>query len=106
MTMFEGFRLEHVDVGDVTLRVRTGGSGPPLLLLHGHPQTHVMWHRVAPVLAERFTLVLPDLRGYGESSKPRAHDPGPRAVLEASHGPGPCRTDGAAGARLVRGGRS
>ena len=70
MTMFEGFRLEHVDVGDVTLRVRTGGSGPPLLLLHGHPQTHVMWHRVAPVLAERFTLVLPDLRGYGESSKP------------------------------------
>ncbi|MGD0119098.1 MAG: alpha/beta hydrolase, partial [Candidatus Binatus sp.] len=47
-----------------------GGSGPPLLLLHGYPQTHVIWHKVAPRLAERFTLVIPDLRGYGASSKP------------------------------------
>ena len=47
-----------------------GGSGPPLLLLHGSPQTHVMWHKVAPRLAERFTVVLTDLRGYGDSSKP------------------------------------
>ena len=68
--MFEGCRLDFVDVGDVTLRVRTGGDGPPLLLLHGHPQTHAMWNRVAPMLAERHTLVMPDLTGYGESSKP------------------------------------
>ena len=47
-----------------------GGSGPPVLLLHGYPQTHVMWHKVAPVLAERFTVVAADLRGYGDSDKP------------------------------------
>lgn len=68
--MFEGFGLAMVDVGDVRLRARTGGSGPPVLLLHGHPQTHVMWHRVAPVLAERCTVVAADLRGYGDSSVP------------------------------------
>jgi haloacetate dehalogenase len=50
----------------------TGGSGPPLLLLHGYPQTHVMWRKVAPRLAEHFTVVVPDLRGYGDSSKPPA----------------------------------
>src|SRR5205814_2049989 len=68
--MFEGFTLERVAVGEVTLRVRHGGSGPPLVLLHGHPRTHATWHRVAPLLAARFTVVCPDLRGYGESSKP------------------------------------
>src|SRR5215468_8266054 len=68
--MFDGFRLETIDTGEASLRVRIGGSGPPLLLLHGHPQTHVMWHAVAPVLAQTFTVVAPDLRGYGESSKP------------------------------------
>jgi haloacetate dehalogenase len=67
---FDRFSLERVDVGDAALRVRHGGSGPPVLLLHGHPQTHAMWHRVAPRLAERFTVVVPDLRGYGESSAP------------------------------------
>jgi haloacetate dehalogenase len=67
---FEGFSLDRVDVGDAVLRVRRGGSGPPVLLLHGHPQTHAMWHRVAPRLAERFTIVAPDLRGYGDSSAP------------------------------------
>ncbi|RZQ64374.1 alpha/beta fold hydrolase [Amycolatopsis suaedae] len=68
--MFDGFTLEWLDVGDVTLRVRHGGSGPAVLLLHGHPRTHTTWHRVAPLLAERFTVVCPDTRGYGESSKP------------------------------------
>jgi haloacetate dehalogenase len=68
--MFDGFDLERVDIGEVELRVRHGGAGPPLLLLHGHPRTHTTWHRVAPLLADDFTVVCPDLRGYGESSKP------------------------------------
>jgi haloacetate dehalogenase len=68
--VFDGFALERIDVGQVTLRVRHGGSGPPLLLLHGHPRTHATWHRVAPLLAGDHTVVCPDLRGYGESSKP------------------------------------
>lgn len=68
--MFEGFELQTIDTGETTIRVRRGGSGPPLLLLHGNPQTHVMWHRVAPRLAEQFTVVAADLRGYGESGKP------------------------------------
>ena len=59
-----------IDTGEATLRVRYGGTGPGLLLLHGHPQTHMMWHRVASRLARDFTVVCPDLRGYGESSKP------------------------------------
>ena len=61
-----------IEVGQVTLRVRHGGNGPPLLLLHGHPQTHMMWHAVAPLLARDFTIIAPDLRGYGESSKPES----------------------------------
>lgn len=69
-SMFEGFALDWIDVGEVVLRVRHGGSGPPLLLLHGHPRTHATWHRVAPLLAESFTVVCPDLRGFGQSSSP------------------------------------
>jgi haloacetate dehalogenase len=68
--MFEGFALERIDTGEAVLRVRRGGSGPPVVLLHGHPRTLATWHRVAPLLAERFTVVCPDLRGYGQSSKP------------------------------------
>ena len=68
--MFEGFTLSTVATGEVDLRVRHAGSGPPLLLLHGHPQTHAMWHRVAPRLAADFTVIAPDLRGYGGSSRP------------------------------------
>ncbi|WP_149257081.1 alpha/beta fold hydrolase [Actinomadura sp. K4S16] len=67
---FDGFTLDHVDVGEVTLRVRHGGAGKPVLLLHGHPRTHATWHKVAPLLAERYSVVCPDLRGYGKSSKP------------------------------------
>jgi len=70
--VFEGFVLQRVDVGGgVELRVRSGGSGPPVVLLHGHPRTHTTWHRVAPLLvAAGHTVVCPDLRGYGRSSKP------------------------------------
>jgi haloacetate dehalogenase len=69
-SMFEGFALDQIDVGEGVIRVRHGGSGPPLLLLRGYPQTHVMWHKVAPLLARDFTIVAPDLRGYGDSFKP------------------------------------
>ena len=68
--MFEGFTLEEIDVGEVTLRVRHGGDGPPVVLLHGHPRTHTTWHRVAPRLAAAHTVVCPDLRGYGRSTLP------------------------------------
>jgi haloacetate dehalogenase len=68
--LFEGFRLSMLDTGGATIRVRRGGNGPPLLLLHGHPQTHAMWHKVAPLLARDFTVIAADLRGYGQSSKP------------------------------------
>ena len=68
--MFAGFQLDRIDVGEAELRVRHGGSGPPVVLLHGHPRTHTTWHRVAPLLAETHTVVCPDLRGYGASSKP------------------------------------
>src|SRR5215218_7290392 len=68
--VFEGFELSMIETEEATIRVRRGGSGPPVLLLHGHPQTHMMWHRVAPRLARDFTVVAADLRGYGDSSKP------------------------------------
>ena len=84
--MFEGFRTETVDVGGVGILARVAGSGPPLLLLHGNPQTHTMWHLVAPALTDDFTVVATDLRGYGASSKPEsAPDHGPyskRAMAE------------------------
>jgi haloacetate dehalogenase len=67
---FDGFTLEHRAANAQPVRLRRGGSGPPLLLLHGNPQTHAMWHRVAPALARRFTVIAPDLRGYGLSGKP------------------------------------
>ncbi|WP_432945057.1 alpha/beta fold hydrolase [Kribbella sp. CA-253562] len=77
--MFESFTLDSIPVGDVTLRVRYGGSGPAVVLLHGHPRTHTTWYAVAPALAEAgFTVVCPDLRGYGGSSKP---------VTDADHTP-------------------
>jgi haloacetate dehalogenase len=78
--MFEHFALDFVDVGDVTLRVRHGGGGPPIVLLHGHPRTHVTWHRVAPALAARHTVVCPDLRGYGQSTSPASDDFSKRAM--------------------------
>ncbi|MDE2581515.1 MAG: alpha/beta hydrolase [Rhodospirillales bacterium] len=68
--LFPGFELREIALPAGVLRARVGGSGPPLLLLHGNPQTHMMWHAVAPALAARFTVVCPDLRGYGGSFKP------------------------------------
>jgi haloacetate dehalogenase len=70
VTFFPGFERRGIETAGATSHTVWGGSGPPLLLLHGSPQTHVMWHKVAPRLAESFTVVLTDLRGYGDSSKP------------------------------------
>lgn len=69
--VFEGFALETVELPEATLRVRHAGAGPPVLLLHGHPRTHATWWRVAPLLAASHTVVCPDLRGFGRSSKPQ-----------------------------------
>jgi haloacetate dehalogenase len=68
--MFDGFETSVVDVGATTIFIRRKGNGRPLLLLHGFPQTHLMWHRVAPPLADGFAVVCADLRGYGASGKP------------------------------------
>jgi len=75
---FDGFELTTMPVRDGALRLRHGGSGPPLLLLHGNPQTHAMWHAIAPDLARTHTVICPDLRGYGGSFKP---------APTADHGP-------------------
>jgi haloacetate dehalogenase len=68
--MFKGFREEYVQVKKGKLFCRIGGEGAPLLLLHGYPQTHVMWHKTAPELAKNFTIIAADLRGYGSSMVP------------------------------------
>jgi haloacetate dehalogenase len=76
--LLSGFQTFDIDVeseaGSVRIHGSRAGDGPPLLLLHGFPQTHVMWHRVAPALAERYTVVASDLRGYGDSGRPPAGD--------------------------------
>ena len=71
MSWFEGFKSRRFEVPGASIHARVGGKvgGPPLLLLHGFPQSHVLWHRVAQQLAKDYFLVLPDLRGYGDSSK-------------------------------------
>lgn len=69
--MLENFTRQQLQVNGVSINLRHGGNGPPLLLLHGFPQTHVIWHKVADRLAQHYTLVMPDLRGYGDSSKPQ-----------------------------------
>src|SRR5215212_2866812 len=76
VVMFEGFKHVQVQTSDpeVKINVRYARKGPPVLLLHGNPLTHVHWHLVAPRLAERFTVVVTDLRGYGDSSKPRGRE--------------------------------
>ncbi len=71
---FPGFETHRVTANGTDIHLRMGGDGPPLLLLHGYPQTHVMWHPVAARLAERYTVICPDLRGYGDSAKPTSDD--------------------------------
>jgi haloacetate dehalogenase len=68
--LFPGFETRRITASGATINTLRGGSGPPLLLLHGYPQTHVEWHKIAPRLAQRFTVVIADLRGYGDSTKP------------------------------------
>ena len=72
--MFEGFISTTIETSGAAIHLVHGGGGPPVLLLHGYPQTHVMWHKVAPALAESFTVVAADLRGYGDSAKPPGDD--------------------------------
>ncbi|MGE5114194.1 MAG: alpha/beta fold hydrolase [Acidobacteriaceae bacterium] len=67
---FPGFQTRNIKSGDTTIHLVIGGSGPPILLLHGYPQTHIIWRKIAPQLAKNFTVVAPDLRGYGDSSRP------------------------------------
>ena len=71
MSLLPDFSERRIRTSGATINLRIGGEGPPLLLLHGYPQTHVMWHKVAPQLAREYTVVCPDLRGYGDSSKPK-----------------------------------
>jgi haloacetate dehalogenase len=71
MSLFPGFRQKRVRTSGAAINLVIGGSGSPVLLLHGYPQTHAMWHKVAPQLARDYTVICADLRGYGDSSKPR-----------------------------------
>ena len=93
--MFEGFKVSMIDTGETMIRVRHGGSGPPLLLLHGHPQTHVMWHKVAPRLA-RALQRRRDRPARLRRELQAADDARPRAVLEARDGARPGRGHAAA----------
>jgi haloacetate dehalogenase len=68
--MLDDFTTHDITVAGVRIRTRVGGDGPPLMMLHGYPETHAMWHRVAPALAATHTVVLTDLRGYGDSDRP------------------------------------
>jgi haloacetate dehalogenase len=72
--MFENFQRRRIPGAGAEINLVIGGAGPPLLLLHGYPETHVAWHRIGPALAEKFTVVATDLRGYGDSSAPRSDE--------------------------------
>jgi haloacetate dehalogenase len=87
MSWFDGYTAHDYAVNGITLHTRTGGNAAaaPLVLLHGFPQTHVLWHRVAQRLAPHFSLVLPDLRGYGDSAKPAGGDYSKRAMAADIH---------------------
>src|SRR5277367_3324886 len=85
--LYPGYAAHWIDTAAGKIFARVGGSGPPLLLLHGHPQSNVMWHRVAPALAARFSLVIADLPGYGWSAVPEAsadHRPYTKRAMAAA----------------------
>jgi haloacetate dehalogenase len=85
--MFPGFASHWIDTSAGKIFAQSGGSGPPLLAVHGYPETHVRWHRVAPLLAERFTVIVPDLPGYGWSAVPEAqpdHAPYTKRAMAAA----------------------
>ena len=71
MRLFPGFKARNIRTSGARIHLVAGGDGPPVLLLHGYPETHVMWHKLAPALAREYTVVCADLRGYGDSSKPK-----------------------------------
>ncbi len=71
MSLFPGFERRRIRTRGATINLVTAGDGPPVLMLHGYPQTHAIWHKIAPRLARSHTVVCPDLRGYGDSSKPK-----------------------------------
>src|SRR5882724_8617607 len=75
--LFPGFRHVEMKTGGAIIRLRHGGSGPPLLLMHGNPLSHVSWYKIAARLSQNYHVVLPDLRGYGDSSLP---EPGPNHI--------------------------
>jgi haloacetate dehalogenase len=86
MTLIPGFETRDVEVDGVRIHVATGGQGAPLLLVHGHPQTHSTWRDIAPTLAEQYTVIAPDLRGYGDSDRPASdaeHQPYSKRVMAA-----------------------
>ena len=86
--MLEGFEAFDIPTTSTTIHGRRGGDGQPVLLLHGIPETHVMWHRVAPQLAEHFTVVATDLRGFGDSGTPQsAPDHAPYSMRERTSRP-------------------
>ena len=99
--MFEGFTTKRIKTSGAEINLLTGGRGAPLLLIHGYPQNHVIWHKVAPRLAQQFSLVIPDLRGYGDSSKPPT-DARTSAVLQARDGARYGRGDDRARSRSLR----
>ena len=85
--LYPGFASHWIDTRAGRIFARSGGEGPPLLLLHGYPQTNVMWHRVAPALAAQFSLIIPDLPGYGWSDAPSsdaAHAPYTKRAMAAA----------------------
>ena len=104
--LFPGFEARWVRTKGADIFLRHGGEGPPLLLLHGNPQTHACWHKIAGPLASRFHVVAADLRGYGDSVGPHRWRPGPRQLLVPHDGSGSGRRDGRARSRSLLPGRS
>ena len=102
--MMEGFTRTEIKTSGARIVTVHGGKGPPLLLLHGNPFTHLSWHKFAPRLAQEFTVVATDLRGYGDSSKPPGGNE-PRELFVPRHGAGPGRGDGASRLQEIHGGR-